>query len=131
MAEVRDYLRWCLAQVGKGRMTRLVAEVGGCVVASGQLAIARQHGEIGSLVVAAEYRRQGIGQALLQALIHEARERRLCTLEIWAHADVSWLRAWYERCGFTISDERVLPREGRTVVLRMTLEQDRVEGVPR
>jgi N-acetylglutamate synthase-like GNAT family acetyltransferase len=122
LAEVQDYLRWCLAQADKGRMVRLVVQIEGNVVANGQLTIMGRQGEIGSLIVAPEYRRQGIGQALLQALIHQAREQGLCTLEIWARADVSWLRSWYERRGFTFLGERMLPREGRTAVLRMTLE---------
>jgi N-acetylglutamate synthase-like GNAT family acetyltransferase len=80
--------------------------------------------------VAPQYRRQGIGGALLQALIHQARERRLCTVEIWARADVPWLRAWYERCGFACVGQRMLPREGLTAILQMSLERDKAEGVP-
>ena len=37
--DVQSYLRWCLAQVEKGRLARLVAEVDGCVVGSGQFSV--------------------------------------------------------------------------------------------
>ena len=47
--EVRDYLRWCLAQHARGRIVRLVAEADGQVIANGQLALLHDRGEIGKL----------------------------------------------------------------------------------
>jgi ribosomal protein S18 acetylase RimI-like enzyme len=115
------YLRWCVAQAEKGRMVRLVAEVEGQAVGNGQLSILRDKGEIGSLIVAAGYRRQGIGNALLDALIDAARERGLSEVEISADATVPWVRAWYERRGFSFVEERVLSGGERIAVLRMEL----------
>jgi ribosomal protein S18 acetylase RimI-like enzyme len=121
LAEVKEYLRWCLKQAEKGRMVRLVAELDGQVVASGQLAIHRREGEIGSLVVAPACRRRGIGAALLRALIAEAGARQVLALEIAARSDVCWLRAWYRRLGFVPCEERVLPGDERVTVLRRPL----------
>jgi len=100
-------------------MVRLVVELDGQVVANGQLTLGRHTGEIGSLVVAPSCRRRGIGRVLLDALIERARRRGVRVLEIAARADASWVRAWYERQGFVLVEERVLPRDERVVLLRM------------
>jgi ribosomal protein S18 acetylase RimI-like enzyme len=120
---VADYLAWCLAQSDKGRMVRLVVELEGEVIASGQLAIRHREGEIGSLEVALAYRRKGIGDALLDALMQEARKRDLCAVEIMADADETWLRSWYERRGFVYQDERRLSRGERVAYLLWTLSE--------
>ncbi len=115
---VEDYLAWCLAQSDKGRVVRLVVELEGEAIASGQLAIRHSEGEIGSLEVAREHRRKGIGDALLNALMQEASARGLCVVEIMADAGVVWLRSWYERRGFVYQDERCLARGERVAYLR-------------
>jgi GNAT superfamily N-acetyltransferase len=119
--DLRAYLAWCLVQVSKGRMVRLVAEADGHVVASGQLTLDRYTGEIGSLVVASSYRRRGIGSALLEALIEQARRHGGRTLQISAGIQVPWVCAWYERHGFVRVGEHMLPRDERVVLLRMDL----------
>jgi GNAT superfamily N-acetyltransferase len=130
LAEVEAYLDWCLSQAERGRMSRLVAEAGGQVVASAQLAVYGRadaetlEGEIGSLVVAPGFRRRGMGTALINALIADARRRGLYTLEIMAAAGQPWIRAWYERLGFTCCGERLLPRGEQVVVLWMLLQED-------
>lgn len=118
LPEVENYLSWCLSRAVRGRLVRLVVEVEGQVVASGQLAIHRGRGEIASLVVAPAYRRQGMGTALLQALMTEARQRQVEVLEMMAHAEASWVLAWYQRCGFEPVQRRVLPPDEPVVVLR-------------
>lgn len=117
---VEDYLAWCLVQSDNGRLVRLAVEWEGEVIASGQLAIRHREGEIGSLQVAPAHRRKGIGDALLDALMQEARERGLCAVEIMADAEVAWLRVWYERRGFVYQDERCLARGERVAYLRWT-----------
>jgi ribosomal protein S18 acetylase RimI-like enzyme len=105
----------------EGRMVRLVAEVGGQVVGNGQLSIHRRKGEIGSLIVVPSHRRRGIGNALLLALIAEARERGLSEVELAVGMTPPWVRAWYERRRFVFVEERVLPGDERVAVLRMAL----------
>ena len=118
--EVEDYLGWCLGEQARGRLVCLVAEIEGRAIASGQLALHCGNGEIGSLVVAATHRRQGIGTALVRALIAEARQRRVRTIEISANLKQPWIRAWYERLGFTYQHEHVYPDE-RVALLTMDL----------
>jgi GNAT superfamily N-acetyltransferase len=114
--DVLYYLDWCLKQARRGRMVRLVAEVDGQVVGQGELAIHRRQGEIGSLIVSPSHRRQGIGRALLRALIDAARERDLARVEIAASREAPWTEAWYEREGFA-------PSPGRACgALRMVLQ---------
>jgi len=115
---VEDYLMWCLAQADKGRMVRLVVELEGEVIASGQLALRHREGEIGSLEVAPGHRKKGVGNVLLGALMQEAQGRDLCAVEIMADANVTWLRTWYERRGFVYQDERCLARGERVAYLR-------------
>ena len=118
---VQDYLHWCLSQMRKGRMVRLVAEVNGQVVANGQLAIHRHDGEIGSLVVSPAYHRRGIGTALVGALVAEARNCRVRTLEIAAPSGQPWIQAWYQRLGFAFHRERTYPGDERVAILRVSL----------
>ena len=120
LSVVLDYVRWCLLQMDKGRMLRLVVEADGQVVANGQLTIRRSWGEIGSLIVAPRYRRQGIGKALLGALVKEAHKRQVHTLEILADPAVPWLQAWYQEHGFSYCGAKILPRDERVAVLRMS-----------
>ncbi len=98
--DVRDYLAWCLRQAGKGWIVRLVAEVDGQAVGNAQLTQWGQRGEIGSLLVAPDYRRRGIGRQLLAALIEEAERRGLNPLDIRASEDRPFLVAFYQRLGF-------------------------------
>lgn len=98
--DVRNYLAWCLRQAGKGWIVRLVAEVDGQAVGNAQLTQWGQRGEIGSLVVAPDYRRRGIGRQLLAALIEEAERRGLDPLEIHASEDDPFLVEFYEQMGF-------------------------------
>ncbi len=98
--EVRGYLAWCLRQAEKGRLIRLVAEVEGQVVGNVQLTVWGQEGEIGSLVVAEAFRRQGIARRLLTELIGEARQRGLKAVEVGVAERDRAVQAFYRRLGF-------------------------------
>lgn len=98
--EVRDYLAWCLRQAGKGRIVRLVAEVEGQAVGNVQLTVWGREGEVGSLVVAEAFRRQGLARRLLAELVDEARRRGLEALELCATGQEPAILAFYQRLGF-------------------------------
>jgi GNAT superfamily N-acetyltransferase len=119
---VQAYVDWCLRQMEKGRLVRLVAEVDARAVANGQLTFQGAQAEIGSLIVSPPYRRRGIGRQLLRALIAEARRQGIRSLVIAACVEEPWLRAWYEREGFAHTGEHVLPREEHVWVLQMVLD---------
>jgi ribosomal protein S18 acetylase RimI-like enzyme len=126
---VRDHLDWCLTEQEKGRLVCLVAAANegaavadSQVVAIGQLAVLHGNGEIGSLVVAPNFRRQGIGTALVRALVERARQRRLQAVEITADVERPWIRAWYERLGFVYRRKHDFPDQ-RVAVLTMDLTQ--------
>jgi ribosomal protein S18 acetylase RimI-like enzyme len=118
--DVRDYLAWCLRQADKGWIVRLVAEVGGQAVGNAQLTQWGQSGEIGSLVVAPDYRRRGLARRLLAALIDEADRRGLEALEISASEGQPFIVALYQRLGFERVEE--------TEELR-TLDADKKSGL--
>jgi len=119
---VESYLRWCITQMKASRMARLVAEVGGHAIANGQLTVHRRRGEIGSLVVAPVYRRQGIGSALLETLTERARAGCVELIEIAARQDMPWVQAWYQRRGFVPHGVEDRPGEGHVVVLHLRLK---------
>lgn len=127
LADVRDYLCWCLAQIDKGRMVRLVAEANGQVIGSGQLTIHRSAAEIGSLVVAPCWRRQGIGTALLKALIDSAQAHGVQALELRASVYQPWLQRWYAGLGFLPDGERTLSGNERVVAMRRLLNSPPAE----
>lgn len=100
LEDVQDYLAWCLRQAEKGRIVRLVAQVGGEAVGNAQLTVWGQEGEIGSLVVGQSYRRRGLATQLLTELIAEAARRELAALEISVCECQPAILAFYERLGF-------------------------------
>ena len=109
LAETREYLAWCLRQVDKGWLVRLVAEADGQAVANAQLTLRRDWAEIGSLVVAEGCRQRGMATALVGALTAEAQQRGACRLEIGARASERGLLALYRRWGFVPDREIELP----------------------
>jgi ribosomal-protein-alanine N-acetyltransferase len=121
---VQAYTGWCLRQMEKGRLLRLVAEVNGHAVANGQLTLQGDRAEIGSLIVAPAHRRRGIGRQLLRALVAEAQRHGTRTLVLAAGVQEPWLRAWYEREGFAYAGEHLLPRGERVSVLQMQLGEE-------
>jgi N-acetylglutamate synthase-like GNAT family acetyltransferase len=126
LEEVSDYLAWCLRQAQKGRITRLVADVGGRAVGNAQLTIWGDVGEIGSVVVAPAYRRQGLARRLIAELIGEAQRRELAVLEICASLDQPETQAFYEGLGFRPVDKKSGPvwpaYLERCVLLRLPLK---------
>jgi ribosomal protein S18 acetylase RimI-like enzyme len=98
--DVCFYLAWSMRQVQKGRMVRLVAEADGQVVGNAHLTVWGNEGEIGSIVVAESHRRQGMARRLIDALMAEARARKLEALEIGVRRDQPHLQAFYESLGF-------------------------------
>jgi ribosomal protein S18 acetylase RimI-like enzyme len=100
LTDVRDYLAWCLRPSQMGRIIRLVAEVNGQVVGNVQLTVWGETGEIGSLVVAPAFRRQGIARLLLSTLITEAQQRDLVSLEIRVNEQEPAILAFYQQLGF-------------------------------
>jgi ribosomal protein S18 acetylase RimI-like enzyme len=120
--KVQGYLRWCIDQQAKGRMVRLVAEAEGQVVASGQLTLLRDRGEIGSLVVAEPYRQRGIGTALVLSLVEHARTHNLHSVEISASTAMPWIQAWYERLGFTFQRIHTFPGQEQVAILQLALD---------
>ncbi|MGD8792440.1 MAG: GNAT family N-acetyltransferase [Anaerolineae bacterium] len=102
LEDVRDYLAWCLRQGEKGRIVRLVAEVGDQAVANAQLTVWGDRGEIGSLVVGRAFRRQGLARQLVTALITQGQERGLAGLEISVRQSQPHVLAFYRQLGFEI-----------------------------
>jgi GNAT superfamily N-acetyltransferase len=78
-----------------------VAESDGRV--SGFAAILVEHGhvELDGLFVEPDQWRQGIGAALVEAAVHEARRRGLALMVIASRQ----ARGFYERCGFAVEGE--------------------------
>ena len=104
--DVQEYLAWCLAQERKGRIVRLVAEVSGRAVGNAQLTVWDRTGEIGSVCVGEEHRRQGLARRLITALIDEARRRGLDSAEIEVHESQPAILAFYRRLGFRPVEEQ-------------------------
>lgn len=97
---VLDYLHWCLA--APGRPTRLVAWLGEELVAHVELT-PRQGGawaELSSLVVAEPWRRQGIGQRVVQAAVRLARRWGCAQVRLQVASRAKRLLALYRRWGF-------------------------------
>ena len=67
-------------------------------------------GRVGGMWVGPDWRRRGVGRALLQEVISWARERSLSRLGLWAPAHNPAAIALYSRAGFrNTGDQRPLP----------------------
>jgi len=100
---VRDYLAWCLRQMPKGRIVRLVADVEGQAVGNLQLTVWGSVGEIGSLVVGEGFRRRGLARLLLTTAMEEARRRGLEVVEIAVRSGEAGPLALYQSLGFELA----------------------------
>jgi ribosomal protein S18 acetylase RimI-like enzyme len=100
LEDVQDYVTWCLHPSRQHWIIRLVAEVDGEAVGHAQLTLWGNTGEIGSVVVADAFQRQGLARRLIDALVDEAQARGLAELEIWARQDQPAVVGFYQRLGF-------------------------------
>jgi hypothetical protein len=79
--------------------SRVVAD-GGAPVAFAMLAIRDDRGWIGGMGVVASARGRGLGTAAMEAVIEEARRRRLARVDLEVLVQNRWAIAIYERLGF-------------------------------
>jgi GNAT superfamily N-acetyltransferase len=84
------------AQVARGDV--LVAEIDGRLAGFAAL----NGGELDGLFVEPDLWRQGIGTALIEAAVHEARRRGLSLVTVIAEPSA---KAFYENCGFRVEGE--------------------------
>jgi putative acetyltransferase len=84
----------------------LIAESGQALVGTGALVIDGDRGQIVRVAVRPRWRRRGIGQALVFALLDAARARGLA--RAWMETNDDWREAiaLYRRCGFQEFDHR-------------------------
>jgi ribosomal protein S18 acetylase RimI-like enzyme len=92
----------------KGRGLGIVAEIEGRAVAYAQLTHWPRVAEISDLIVAPDYRNQGIGTAMIHYLLEHVRHWRTATVEIGVAASNPRAYNLYKRLGF---------EEDRTITL--------------
>jgi len=83
-------------QIERGQV--LVAELDGRIAGFAAILADQDSAELDGLFVEPEFWRRGIGAALVDAAIHEARRWGLSLLTVVANPSA---REFYERCGFT------------------------------
>ncbi len=86
-------------QIERGEV--LVAEVDGEVAGFSVLLIEDDHAELDGLFVEPPHWRRGIGAALIEAEVHEARRQGLSLMVVAGPS----AREFYEKCGFTLEGE--------------------------
>ena len=80
-------------------------------------------GRVGGMWVGPDWRRRGVGRALLQEVISWARERSLSRLGLWAPAHNPAAIALYSRAGFrNTGDQRPLPTNSTLSIIAMEVE---------
>ena len=84
----------------------LVAESGQALAGTGALIVDRDKGQIVRVAVHPQWRRRGIGRALVAALLEAARARGLA--RVWMETNDDWIDAvsLYRSCGFQEFDRR-------------------------
>lgn len=108
--------------IEQGRIT--VAELDGEVV--GWVLLGAIDGEpcIGQLSVAVAHGRRGIGAALLEKALDDARARGARSVVLNTQRDVPWNAPWYTRFGF-----EVVPEDAWSPALRAVTDQQRAAGL--
>jgi len=94
-----DAIHLPLEQIERGQV--YVAEVEGRAVGFAAVLQENGHLELDGLFVEPDHWRSGIGMALVEAVVHEARRRGL-TLMVVANRQA---RGFYERCGFALEGD--------------------------
>jgi len=94
-----DAIQLPVEQIERGEV--IVAELDGRVAGFAAVLIDDDGAELDGLFVEPELWRQGIGAALIDIAVHEARRQGLAMMVI---ANPS-ARSFYERCGFTVEGE--------------------------
>ena len=70
-----------------------------------------QAGRVGGMWVDSKFRRQGIGQALLETVFDWARDNEFEALWLWCEAGDNAAHGLYQKAGFVDSDNRDTTRE--------------------
>jgi len=125
--EEADWLGSLLADIEKGTMISIVAEIEGRVVANSE--VRRRSGpmsHVGSLGIAIKvgYRNMGIGTEMIKTLIDESRKMGLKVLVLEVFASNKRARHVYEKMGFKESGRipKGIYRKGKYIDLtRMTM----------
>lgn len=91
-----DAIRLPAEQIERGEV--FVAERGGHIVGFSAILLSQEHIELDGLFVEPDRWREGIGAALVNAAVHEARRYGL-SLMVVANAAA---REFYEKCGFIV-----------------------------
>lgn len=88
-----------IEQIEQGAV--IVAELDGRVAGFAAVLIDDDHAELDGLFVEPELWRQGIGAALVDVAVHEARRQGLAMMVVASPT----ARLFYEKCGFTVEGE--------------------------
>jgi S-formylglutathione hydrolase FrmB/N-acetylglutamate synthase-like GNAT family acetyltransferase len=121
------HMEWVAAETAKGRHRHLVVDMGEAV-ASGELSVLGDEGEIANVVVAPALRGRRLGSTLLQKLESEAKAMGLRTLTIGVKSSDTRVRGLYERHGFSFTrDTRILLGDEYTLVTYLQKSLDSEE----
>ncbi len=91
---------WLLRMLRDGRHVFLLWEDDGRVLGYAWYEFVLDEGSVGDVAVAPEARRRGVGRALTEAMLADARARGLVTLTLEVRQSNAPARALYELCGF-------------------------------
>jgi [ribosomal protein S18]-alanine N-acetyltransferase len=100
----------------------IVAEDGGDIVGYAGLATAADRGDVQTVAVRQDRQGSGLGRRLLEALLDDARQRRVREVFLEVRADNVAAQTLYERAGFTAVNRRrgyYQPSGTDAVVMRM------------
>ncbi len=111
--EEAEWLAQTLVEIERGNVINAVAEIGGKVIANGDVTRGRykdtrRHGHMGLTIISA-YRGQGIGHRMIETLVRESRRAGLRSLDAEFLADNETARRAYEKAGF--KQAGIIPRK--------------------
>lgn len=85
------------------RATHVLADISGAPVGTGRIVFHPTYAKIGRMAVLSEWRRHGVGRAIMEKLLHIARDRRVTRVVL--HAQVHAI-GFYEAVGFRVAGDQ-------------------------
>ena len=120
--QFRDLFNHLMRRQEQGRCFWIVIVIGDSIIGNGQLIVYSTSAECANLFVIPEYRRQGIGTALIEVLTAVAYHLNITNLEIGVSIDNPRALALYQRLGFQEDRHLQLPDSKSSIILHKEIK---------
>ncbi len=116
-----SYFQNLLQRQSQKHLFWIIIEKDRTIIGNGQLIFLAQAAECANLFVTEPYRNLGIGTALIEVLTAVAQHHHIATLEIGVETENQAALRLYQRLGFIVQKELIIPENKPALILRKNL----------